>query len=140
MISKENQQEVRFIIVILHQSKLLVLNEPFLGFDLVNVELLKEAFRELAAKKRTIIFLDDRMEHIEELYKFSVLLLSFAPAIMDKHKSTDKRQITVFEANGKASSHLEKSLQYKLPNGKREFPFEAVNADASGRSARKKGL
>lgn len=66
-LSKGNQQKVQFIIAILHQPELLILDEPFSGLDPVNVELLKTAFLDLAAEGRTILFSSHRMEHIEEL-------------------------------------------------------------------------
>lgn len=66
-LSKGNQQKIQFIIAILHQPDLLILDEPFSGLDPVNVELLKTAFRDLAKEGRTIIFSSHRMEHIEEL-------------------------------------------------------------------------
>ncbi|TGE31403.1 ATP-binding cassette domain-containing protein [Desulfosporosinus sp. Sb-LF] len=66
-LSKGNQQKIQFIIAILHQPDLLILDEPFSGLDPVNVELLKTAFRDLAKEGRTILFSSHRMEHIEEL-------------------------------------------------------------------------
>lgn len=66
-LSKGNQQKIQFIIAILHQPELLILDEPFSGLDPVNVELLKTAFRDLAKEGRTILFSSHRMEHIEEL-------------------------------------------------------------------------
>ena len=66
-LSKGNQQKVQFILAILHQPEMLILDEPFSGLDPVNVELLKEAFRDLANEGRTIIFSSHRMEHVEEL-------------------------------------------------------------------------
>ena len=66
-LSKGNQQKIQFIIAILHQPDLLILDEPFSGLDPVNVELLKTAFRDLANEGRTILFSSHRMEHIEEL-------------------------------------------------------------------------
>ena len=66
-LSKGNQQKIQFIIAVLHQPDLLILDEPFSGLDPVNVELLKTAFRELAKEGRTIIFSSHHMEHIEEL-------------------------------------------------------------------------
>lgn len=66
-LSKGNQQKIQFIIAILHQPDLLILDEPFSGLDPVNVELLKTAFRDLAKEGRTILFSSHRMDHIEEL-------------------------------------------------------------------------
>lgn len=66
-LSKGNQQKVQFILAILHRPKLLILDEPFSGLDPVNVELLKDAFLDLAREGRTILFSSHRMEHVEEL-------------------------------------------------------------------------
>lgn len=66
-LSKGNQQKIQFIIAILHQPDLLILDEPFSGLDPVNVELLKSAFRDLGKEGRTILFSSHRMDHIEEL-------------------------------------------------------------------------
>jgi ABC-2 type transport system permease protein len=60
-----------------------------------------------------------------------ILGLSFAPAIMDKIKSADKSQITVLEQTGQVTTYLEEQLQDKLPNGEREFSFQAVLASSS---------
>ena len=66
-LSKGNQQKIQFIIAVLHEPELMILDEPFSGLDPVNVELLKTAFRDLANEGRTILFSSHRMEHIEEL-------------------------------------------------------------------------
>ena len=66
-LSKGNQQKVQFILAILHQPDLLILDEPFSGLDPVNVELLKAAFRDISKEGKTILFSSHRMEHIEEL-------------------------------------------------------------------------
>ncbi|HZW83156.1 MAG TPA: ATP-binding cassette domain-containing protein [Candidatus Deferrimicrobium sp.] len=66
-LSKGNQQKVQFILAILHKPELLILDEPFSGLDPVNVELLKEAFKDIANEGKTIIFSSHRMEHVEEL-------------------------------------------------------------------------
>jgi ABC-type uncharacterized transport system, ATPase component len=66
-LSKGNQQKIQFILAILHQPDLLILDEPFSGLDPVNVEMLKTAFRDLSKEGRTILFSSHRMEHIEEL-------------------------------------------------------------------------
>jgi len=71
---------------------------------------------------------------------FIILGLSFAPAIMDKIKSADKSQITVLEQTGQVTSYLDEQLQNKLPNGEREFSFEAVVANSSAWANQKKAL
>ncbi|WP_064091735.1 ABC transporter ATP-binding protein [Rossellomorea aquimaris] len=66
-LSKGNQQKIQFIASIIHKPKLLILDEPFSGLDPVNVELLKDAVREIKQNGTTIVFSSHRMEHVEEL-------------------------------------------------------------------------
>lgn len=71
---------------------------------------------------------------------FVILGLSFAPAIMDKLKSADKSQITILEQTGQVTPYLDQQLQSKLPNGEREFSFQAVVANATDWAEQKKVL
>lgn len=69
-----------------------------------------------------------------------ILGLSFAPAIMDKIKSADKSQITILEQTGQVTTYLGEQLQTKLPNGEREFSFQAVVANSADWANQKKVL
>lgn len=64
-LSKGNQQKVQFISAIIHEPKLLILDEPFSGLDPINVELFKEVILDLKQKGTSIIFSSHRMEHVE---------------------------------------------------------------------------
>ena len=64
-LSKGNQQKIQFISAIIHEPKLLILDEPFSGLDPLNVELFKEVILELKKKGTSIIFSSHRMEHVE---------------------------------------------------------------------------
>lgn len=66
-LSKGNQQKVQFIVAVLHNPDLMILDEPFSGLDPVNVELLKAAFLDLVKQGKTILFSSHRMDHAEEL-------------------------------------------------------------------------
>ncbi|WP_172372927.1 ABC transporter ATP-binding protein [Sporosarcina jiandibaonis] len=66
-LSKGNQQKIQVIASLLHNPKLLILDEPFSGLDPVNVELLKEAILEFRNNGATIVFSSHRMDHVEEL-------------------------------------------------------------------------
>ncbi len=66
-LSKGNQQKVQFIISVLHQPRLLVLDELFAGLDPVNQELMKEALLHLRGENRAIIFSTHQMEQAEKL-------------------------------------------------------------------------
>jgi ABC-2 type transport system ATP-binding protein len=66
-LSKGNQQKVQFIAAILHRPPLLILDEPFSGFDPINVEVVKDAVRGLAAGGTAVLMSSHRMEQVEEL-------------------------------------------------------------------------
>lgn len=66
-LSKGMQQKIQFITTVIHDPQLLILDEPFSGFDPVNAELLKKEILELKAKGKTIILSTHNMESVEEL-------------------------------------------------------------------------
>jgi ABC-2 type transport system ATP-binding protein len=66
-LSKGNQQKVQFIAAILHRPPLLVLDEPFSGFDPINVEVVKDTVRDLVAAGTAVMLSSHRMEQVEEL-------------------------------------------------------------------------
>ena len=66
-LSKGNQQKIQFIISVLHKPDLLILDEPFSGFDPVNQDLLKDLLIELKKSGKTIIFSTHQMEQVEKL-------------------------------------------------------------------------
>lgn len=66
-LSKGMQQKVQFIVTVLHEPKLLIFDEPFTGFDPINVNLLKQEILQLKKQGSTIIFSTHRMESVEEL-------------------------------------------------------------------------
>ncbi len=66
-LSKGMAQKVQFISTVLHNPKLLILDEPFSGFDPVNANLIKNEILELSENGTTIIFSTHRMESVEEL-------------------------------------------------------------------------
>ncbi len=66
-LSKGMAQKVQFIVTILHEPKLLIFDEPFSGFDPINVNLLKKEILFLKEKGHTIIFSTHNMASVEEL-------------------------------------------------------------------------
>jgi ABC-2 type transport system ATP-binding protein len=73
-LSKGNQQKIQFIAAVLHEPPVLLMDEPFVGLDPVNVALLKEAFLEMKARGATIVFSTHQMEMVEELCESVVLI------------------------------------------------------------------
>lgn len=66
-LSKGMQQKVQFIVTVVHEPELLILDEPFSGFDPINANLIKDELIELNRKGTTIILSTHRMESVEEL-------------------------------------------------------------------------
>ena len=66
-LSKGMQQKVQFIVTVIHEPKLFIFDEPFSGFDPINVNLLKQEMLELRSKGASIIFSTHNMASVEEL-------------------------------------------------------------------------
>ena len=66
-LSKGMAQKVQFITTVLHQPKLLIFDEPFSGFDPINVNLLKQEILQMKEQGATIIFSTHNMASVEEL-------------------------------------------------------------------------
>lgn len=66
-LSKGMQQKVQFIITVLHEPELLILDEPFSGLDPVNVDEMKNMLLEMKNRGATIIFSSHQMEQVEKL-------------------------------------------------------------------------
>ena len=81
-LSKGMQQKAQFVATLLHQPDLIILDEPFSGFDPVNAELIKEEILELNRKGATILFSTHRMESVEELCD-SIALINLSHKILD---------------------------------------------------------
>ena len=96
-LSKGNQQKVQLIAAILHEPACLLMDEPFVGLDPVNVALLKEAFEEMRARGSTLIFSTHQMEMVEELCESVALIdkgrLVLAGPIRDVKRSTGRRVV-----------------------------------------------
>ena len=66
-LSKGMAQKIQFVVTVLHKPKLLILDEPFSGFDPVNANLIKDEIIELNKQGTSIIFSTHRMESVEEM-------------------------------------------------------------------------
>ncbi len=73
-LSKGMQQKVQFIITVLHKPNLLIFDEPFSGFDPINVNLLKEEILKIRNEGATIIFSTHNMASVEELCDHMALI------------------------------------------------------------------
>jgi ABC-2 type transport system ATP-binding protein len=73
-LSKGMQQKVQFIATVLHEPKLLILDEPFSGLDPINSQMIQNEIFELQKKGTTILFSTHRMEQVEEICEEIVLI------------------------------------------------------------------
>jgi ABC-2 type transport system ATP-binding protein len=81
-LSKGMQQKVQFIATVVHNPELIILDEPFSGFDPVNAQLITNEILELNSKGATIIFSTHRMESVEQLCD-SIALIHKSKKILD---------------------------------------------------------
>ena len=121
-LSKGMQQKVQFIITAVHEPDLLILDEPFSGFDPVNAELLKKEILALRDKGATIIFSTHNMASVEEvcddialIHKSHVVLQGQVTQIKEEHRTgcyevvategTLKPVEGVFDVTGSTAQH-----------------------------------
>lgn len=100
-LSKGMQQKVQFVATVLHEPKLIILDEPFSGFDPVNANVIKDEILELREKGATIIFSTHRMESVEELCDH-IAMINNSKKIIDGSKKDIKNS---FKTNTYSIEH-----------------------------------
>jgi len=90
-LSKGMQQKVQFIVTVVHEPHLLIFDEPFSGFDPINVNLLRDEILELRRKGATIIFSTHNMASVEELCD-DIVLINRSNKILDGNVKEIRRQ------------------------------------------------
>lgn len=81
-LSKGMQQKIQFIATVIHEPQLLILDEPFSGFDPINANLIKDEILQLKHQGSSIIFSTHRMESVEELCDH-IALINKSKKILD---------------------------------------------------------
>ena len=81
-LSKGMAQKIQFVVTVLHRPKLLILDEPFSGFDPVNANLIKDQILRLKEEGTTIILSTHRMESVEEMCDY-VALINNSKKVLD---------------------------------------------------------
>jgi ABC-2 type transport system ATP-binding protein len=109
-LSKGMQQKTQFIATIVHEPKLIILDEPFSGFDPINANLLKDEILELKQKGTTIIFSTHRMESVEELCD-NIALINKAKVVLYGEKQEIKNR---FKSNTYSIIH-ESPIAHESP-------------------------
>lgn len=119
-LSKGMQQKIQFIVAVIHQPELLILDEPFSGFDPVNAELITKIILEFRQAGTTIIFSTHRMESVEKLCD-SLALIHQSEKILEGRVSEIKQRFS----DGTVS--LETSQPLSIPAELAECLKQEVN-------------
>jgi ABC-2 type transport system ATP-binding protein len=117
-LSKGMGQKLQFVITVLHQPKLLILDEPFSGLDPVNSNLIKDEIFKLAKSGTTIIFSTHRMEQVEEICD-KIVLVNKGKKILDG---------SVAQVKDDFKEHIFKVGFDEVPDVFASNSFEIINA------------
>lgn len=90
-LSKGMSQKLQFVTTVLHEPKLIILDEPFSGLDPLNANLIKDEIYSLSQRGSTIIFSTHRMEQVEEICDH-IVLMNLGQKILDGTVSDIKQQ------------------------------------------------
>lgn len=115
-LSKGMQQKVQFIVTVLHQPRLLILDEPFTGFDPINVELIKSELLRMRNEGTTIILSTHNMASVEELCNY-ITLINQAKTVLegDVNKLRHRYKEHLWEVKLEGSEELVRaSLNHKF--------------------------
>lgn len=112
-LSKGMAQKIQFVVTVLHKPKLLILDEPFSGFDPVNANLIKDEIIELNKQGTSIIFSTHRMESVEEMCDHIALIHKSNKLIEGKLTDVKKQFRTNSFEVGILSNNIE-GLMYDL--------------------------
>ncbi len=116
-LSKGMGQKLQFVITVLHEPDLIILDEPFSGLDPVNANLIKDEIYRLAQNGTTIIFSTHRMEQVEEICR-NIVLVNKGKKILDG---------TVDDVKNNFKEHLFGIQLEEMPAGISSSAFDLVN-------------
>jgi ABC-2 type transport system ATP-binding protein len=90
-LSKGMQQKIQFIVTVIHEPDLIILDEPFAGLDPVNTKLIKDIMLEMKEKGRTVVFSTHRMEQVEMICD-NICLINKARMVLEGNLSQIKKR------------------------------------------------
>src|SRR5688500_12195933 len=129
-LSKGMGQKLQFVITVMHEPSLIILDEPFSGLDPVNTNLIKEEIYQLAANGSSIIFSTHRMEQVEEICDH-IILMNQGKKILDGTVRNIKQQ---FKEN------LFAITLGQAPPPETTEAFEVIKVESLTQSERDNGL
>jgi len=116
-LSKGMAQKVQFISTVMHEPKLIILDEPFSGFDPVNAQLITDKILELKENGSTIIFSTHRMETVESLCDH-IALINKSKKILEgpKKQVKDQYRSNTFVVEHRGNNFRLPADRYELMN------------------------
>lgn len=120
-LSKGMSQKIQFISTVVHEPRLIILDEPFSGLDPVNSVLIQNEIEELRLKGATILFSTHRMEQVEEICE-QIALINKGKIILNGRVKDIKQQ---FKQNLYSVDLLDPGIQL------RNDYFNVVSRDAN---------
>ncbi len=112
-LSKGMQQKTQFIATVVHEPKLLILDEPFSGFDPINANMLKDEILALKERGTTILFSTHRMESVEELCD-SIALINHSQVVLTGEKDEVRNRFKKYAYEVRYSGDLGESKAYEI--------------------------
>jgi ABC-2 type transport system ATP-binding protein len=123
-LSKGMAQKVQFVSTVLHEPKLIILDEPFSGFDPVNAQLITKEILEFKERGSTIIFSTHRMETVEDLCDHITLIDKSKKILEGSKKEVKEKYRTdtfVVEHKGRFNLNGKYELISQLPKGDEHY-------------------
>ena len=135
-LSKGMAQKIQFVVTVLHRPKLLILDEPFSGFDPVNANLIKDQIIRLKNEGTTIILSTHRMESVEEMCDFVALINNSKKVldgkVFDVREQFKQNVFSVVLADTNSENLEELTRKYQIENMTTNnglFQFELKNSE-----------
>jgi ABC-2 type transport system ATP-binding protein len=114
-LSKGMQQKIQFIASVIHQPKLIILDEPFSGFDPQNAQLLINEILKLRDEGSTIIFSTHRMDTVEKLCD-DIAMIHKSEVVLSGNKNEIKKQFSHDEFSIQFNGILSNSNHFEIIN------------------------
>lgn len=135
-LSKGMQQKIQFIATVLHEPKLIILDEPFSGFDPVNAHAIQHEIRTLNNQGATIIYSTHRMETVEELCD-NIALINKSKKILDGSIQAIKKQYATYTyvVDYRSENKIENNSLFEIESDVNEHDFAQLTLKLKGDSS-----
>lgn len=112
-LSKGMQQKIQFIASVIHEPKLIILDEPFSGFDPQNAQLLVNEILKLREEGSSIIFSTHRMDTVEKLCD-DIAMINKSEVVLSGNKNDIKHQFSNEEYSLQFNGKLVESKHFEV--------------------------